>query len=94
MRHMTDQNIAELLGKYLNGTITIEKERTIDEWYDSIACEEGTSLSEVEMLGVKEKIWRTIKARTIDAEHHEAECFCIGVFCDDVNSPAEITSAR
>ena len=65
---MTDQKIQQLLKEYFYGTTTIEEEQLIDAWYESLGCVEVIQLSEVEMRNVKEKIWRAIKARTIDAE--------------------------
>ena len=65
---MTDQKIQQLLKEYFYGTTTIEEEQLIDAWYESLSCVEVIQLSEVEMRNVKEKIWRAIKARTIDAE--------------------------
>lgn len=66
--HMTDQKIEQLLEKYFNGTITVEEEQLIDASYESLGCVEVIQLSEAEMRKAKEKIWRAIKARTIDAE--------------------------
>ena len=63
-----DQKMEQLPGKYFHGTITIEEGRMIDEWYESPGTVEGIQFSEGEILGVKAKIWRAVKAKTTDAE--------------------------
>jgi hypothetical protein len=63
-----DQKMEQLPGKYFHGTIAIEEERMIEEWYESPGTVEGIQFSEGEILGVKAKIWRAVKAKTIDAE--------------------------
>lgn len=65
---MTDQEIAALLRKLFDDTITIEEEMMLDEWYESIDDDEDSELSEAELNEMKERIWRSVAARTFGAD--------------------------
>lgn len=54
-----------LLEKYLDDTVTIEEERLLDEWYESLGTEQEFHISEAELERVKERMWDAICAKTI-----------------------------
>lgn len=65
---MRGQQIKELLEKYFNGTLNMEEEQLLDEWYFTLGGADEIHLSSRAIAELKERIWKEVSAKTIGAE--------------------------
>lgn len=65
---MPDHKIKELIRKYLNGTITLEEEQLLDQWYASLGHKEDIYLSEAQSKRLRRKLWKEVQIKAVGAE--------------------------